>query len=78
MAVGLWFSSHNDRFLVFVQAAVSSWHGRDDLGLVVVGVHGVEAWITFLGNVHKFACTAGFLKVQLHVCEVSVDDFGSQ
>ena len=77
MAVGLWFSSYNDRFLVFVQAAVSSWHERDDPGLVVVGVHCVEAWITFLGNVHELTCAAGFLKVQLHVCEVSVDDFGS-
>ena len=72
-----WLSSHNDRFLVFVQAAVSSWYGRDDLGLVVVGVHGVEAWITFLGNVYELARTAGFLKIQLHVCEVSVNDFGS-
>ena len=77
MTVGLWFSSYNDRFLVFVQAAVSSWHGRDDLGLVVVGVHCVEAWITFLSNVYELACTAGFLKVQLHVCEVSVYDLGS-
>ena len=77
MTVGLCFSSYNDRFLVFVQAGVSTWHGRDDLGLVVVGVHGVEAWITFLGDVHELTCAAGFLKVQLHVCEVSVDDFGS-
>ena len=77
MVIGLWFSSHNDRFLVFVQAAVSSWHGRYDLGLVVVGVHCVEAWITFLSNVHKLPCTAGFLKVHLHVSEVSVDDLGS-
>ena len=78
MAVGLWFSSHNDWFMVFVQAAVSSWHGRNDLSIVVIGVHCVEAWITFLGYVHELTCTAGFLKVQLHVCEVSVDDLGSQ
>ena len=77
MIVWFRFSSSNDRFLVFVQAAVSPWHGRNDLGLVVVGVHGVEAWITFLGNVNELTSTAGFLKVQLHVCEVSVDDFGS-